>query len=311
MIAQEYLDHALGLLEGDDAGRVEQTLRADPAAADRAARLARALDLLVGEADEPPAGLADRTHARLAERLKRVPAVEAAPGRIPFGWADVAVAAGIFLAAMAVLIPAAQRSRSRAAVLACGDNLRQIGIGLAQYSGAFGVYPQPEPRGNAPYAGAFALILNDKGLLQSTSLLNCPGTAPRANLAALPRYADLCKDAAAGPAPCLHEVDYGYNLGGSPDGLPASIPASVGGEFALLSDRPAHASRLVKAGNSDNHGGSGQNVLYAGGHVAWHPTRRLGPGDADMFLNDRNLPAPGLRPDDVVFAPATFRVDGR
>jgi len=311
MIAQEYLDHALGLLDVDDEARVERELHEDPAAAARAARLARALDLLIGKADEPPDDLAERTHARLAERLRRKPAVEMAPSRIPFGWADVAVAAGIFLASMAVLLPAAQRSKSKASVAACADNLRQIGIGLAQYSGAYGAYPQPEARGNVPYAGAFALMLNDKGLLPSTSLLNCPGTAPQAKPSTLPRYADLCKAGAAGPDPCLHEVDYGYNLGGGPDGLPAPIPASVGGEFALLSDRPAHASKRVMAGNSDNHGGSGQNVLHAGGHVAWHPTRRLGPEDPDMFLNDRHQPAPGLRPDDVVFAPASFRVDGR
>ena len=76
-------------------------------------------------------------------------------------------------------------------------------------------------------------------------------------------------------------------------------------QVPLLADQPPHENfRSIRPGNSPNHHGRGQNVVYADLHVGWHNTRRLGPRDADMFLNARNQLAPGVDDDDNVLLPS-------
>ena len=50
----------------------------------------------------------------------------------------------------------------------------------------------------------------------------------------------------------------------------------------------------------------GQNVLFTDLHVGWHNTRRLGPHDQDMFLNNEQQPGPGLGVLDAVLLPSVF-----
>ena len=74
--------------------------------------------------------------------------------------------------------------------------------------------------------------------------------------------------------------------------------------------RPEDAQRILD-GNSPNHSGRGQNVLFSDLHVGWHSTRRLGPHDADMFLNDERRPGPGVRLMDAALLPGLFPFAGR
>jgi prepilin-type processing-associated H-X9-DG protein len=317
MNAQDLLDYTFGQLDEPRREQLDRQIAADPALADRVARLARAVDSLVddGEEYEPPPGLARRTVALVVERRGRRTILDFVPARVPFRWADVAVAAGIFLAALATLLPAVQRSRVRADQAACAFNLQQLGTGLAQYSGAFGVFPYVPPgRAPAPYAGSFAILLNDAGYLSDPLHLKCPhhshGRAPDP----LPSFSALCarEQTAPGSSPCLREVDYGYNLGYRADGQFCPIRDCDDDSVPLLADQPgfigAGAIR-IRSGNSPNHGGSGQNILFAGGHVRWYPTRRVGPDD-DIFLNRLRRPAPGLHQQDFVLAPGVARFDG-
>jgi hypothetical protein len=72
-----------------------------------------------------------------------------------------------------------------------------------------------------------------------------------------------------------------------------------------LADQPPHENfRHLRPGNSPNHAGRGQNVLYSDLHVGWHNTRRLGPRDEDMFLNARRELAPGIGEDDTALLPS-------
>ena len=47
-------------------------------------------------------------------------------------------------------------------------------------------------------------------------------------------------------------------------------------------------------GNSLNHGGQGQNVLYLDGHTQWCTTRTVGLAGDDIFINRERRVAPGL-----------------
>jgi prepilin-type processing-associated H-X9-DG protein len=107
--------------------------------------------------------------------------------------------------------------------------------------------------------------------------------------------------------------DYAYHIGyGRGTARPAPTIAELSASIPILADRPGHdGSHRILEGNSPNHGGRGQNVLYTDGHVRWHHTRSLGPHDADMFLNARQLPGPGIHEFDATLAPGPFRFDGR
>jgi len=322
MNADDLLDLAIGHL---DAGRRESTGRevdADPALAERLERLTRRLDTLLddgGDTIEPPLGLAARTIARVAERRERRPLLEFAPVRVPFRWADVAVAAGIFVAGLLTLLPAVQRGKDRVNQAACTFNLQQLGFALRQYSQDHGSYPYVPAASPASRAGTFAVLLHDSGLLPDVATLDCPGNGPSAMKGHLPHYRELCRTAPGCPdgAPCLHHIDYAYTLGyehqpGRPGPIPAALPAPIQSAVPLLADLPVHDTRRrIFAGNSPNHGGHGQNVLFTDGHIAWHPTRRLSPTDDDMYLNRRHVPAPGVTPDDGVMVPGAFRFDGK
>ena len=69
-----------------------------------------------------------------------------------------------------------------------------------------------------------------------------------------------------------------------------------------MADRaPAEDGRT----NSANHGGSGQNVLYADGHVIFRVTRTVA-GD-DIYLNRDQQVAAGLGATDAVLGASAAR----
>ena len=53
-------------------------------------------------------------------------------------------------------------------------------------------------------------------------------------------------------------------------------------------------------GNSLNHGGTGQNVLYFGGNVTFATHRHVGVDGDDIYLNKRNRVAAGVNRWDTV-----------
>ncbi len=279
------------------------------------------LDLLLddGRDDlEPPRDLAKRTLAVVAERRRKRALLEFSPTRVPFRWADVAVAAGIFAAGVLTLLPAVQKGKERAVQAACTFNLQQLGYALRQYSNAHGAYPYVKSDEPSPRAGAFAVLLHDAGYLPRPSDLECPANGPAELSDTLPHYRDLghAESKASGCPPCLHHIDYAYSQGYEhKPGRPGPAPTARSGfpqhMLPLLADRPADDSAgHILPGNSRNHASHGQNVLFGDGHVAWHPDRRLSPLDDDLFSNARHTTAPSLSPDDAVLVPATFRTDG-
>lgn len=322
MNASDQLDYVLGLLEDDHLAGCKRELAGDPSQADRVARLRSAITTLVddGEVYEPPPDLARRALARVADHRRqpvRRSVLDFGSTRLPFRWADVAVAAGIFVTALATILPAVRKSRDQADQLACAWNLQQLGTTLNQFAGVNGSYPYVDPTQDdgAPYAGTFAVLLKDQGFLKDSKLLHCPHCNGQAHAPCpLPDYPALCVQDRETPrsAPCLRNIDYAYNLGVQRDGQPGPIVASEQGidSVPLLADRPAFSGpHTILPGNSPNHGGSGQNVLFAGGHVRFHPNRRIG-SDADIYLNAHQQPAPGAHLSDAVLAPGIVRFDG-
>jgi hypothetical protein len=316
MNANDMLDYALGQLDGPAREQVERALVSDPEAALRAGRLTRAVRRLVddGATFEPPDGLADRTAAFVAEAVqKRRTILDFVPATVPFRWADVAVAAGIFLAGLMTLLPAVQKSRERMEQAGCGYNLQQLGRALWQYGIRHHHYPFGPDQDPEALTGSFVAQLHDTGLLTDADLasLDCPCNGSSRAKHPLPDFKTLSRLARTDPDRARQAIcsSYAYNVGHQHPSGRGVVPvaAVISATVPLLADQPPHADaefRSLRPGNSPNHGGRGQNVLYSDLHVGWHNTRRIGPKDDDLFLNARQQIAPGLSPDDTALLPS-------
>jgi competence protein ComGC len=302
MNTEDLLDYALGQLDGPARDSVEAEIASNPVRATQVDRLELAIHQLLddGETIEPPSGLASRTVLFVADRTSKRAVLDFVPARVPFRWADVAVAAGILMAGLLTLLPAMHATRNKVNQMGCGFNLQQLGASLASYAIRHNShYPDvcsKETTGS--HVGHYAVALKDENLLRDIKSLHCPCRGP-------------CPEIVS-PRPEPQHIDYAYNVGyrfdptADPEparhGMPAAIP--------LLADQPPHTDGTILDGNSPNHGFRGQNVLFSDLHVEWFATRRV-KLDKDLFLNDQNLPEPGIGLHDSALVPAVFQVDNR
>ncbi|MGC8638692.1 MAG: hypothetical protein ACP5XB_02305 [Isosphaeraceae bacterium] len=318
MNADLMIDYVLGRLDGSDRDRVAEAISSDPELTARAERLGQVLNLLLddGETYEPSPDLTRRTLALVAASRSRPRTFfDYAPVRVPFHWADLAVAASIFIAGLLTLIPAVERSRERMSQAGCTFNLQQLGHSLAQYASIHPSYPYPPDHLPDAHAGTFPVFLHDAGVLQDLSILDCPYNGPHTRRQReLPSFAELERLRTTEPTVYrqLIDWDYAFNVGyrhrsGSVGPLESSLPLAV----PVVADQPAHENyQRILAGNSPNHAGRGQNALFSDGSVRWLPTRRVSPIDLDLFLNNQLQPEPGLNEGDSVLLPSLIPFHG-
>jgi hypothetical protein len=308
----EMIDYALGQVEVLECERIERALESNPTNRARVERLRDAVHQLLddGAWAEPPSNLARRTVAFVAKNRRRaVPLFEHVPVRMPFRWADFAVAASIFIAGMVTLLPAIQRSRDRMNQAGCVFNLQQLGTSLAQYASLHPFLPYPPQHRGDTHAGMFAALLNDAGLLHDPSILDCPcnGACPT-RMRQLASYEQIDRARRSNPEQYREMLcwDYAYNVGyRHATGRPGPIEAVHSSRVPILADQPSHVNFLIiLEGNSPNHGGLGQNVLFGDGSVRWFATRRIAPFDPDLYLNNEQQLRPGVHVYDSVLFPS-------
>jgi hypothetical protein len=315
MNAEETLDHAFGCLEAHEREEFEGRLRSDPVLAERFERLNASIVRLLddGLTHDPPAGLAGRTAAFVAQAKTRTPPhpfPEHSTGRSSIRWADVAVAASIFFVGVLTILPLLQYARDRRNHLACALNLHQIGQKLALYASSHQSYPFPARDHMDDPAGIFAVMLHDDGLLPDLAVLDCPYNGVREQpVNQLPRYDDLDTIRRTDPERFRRLVglsDYAYHVGyRHPTGQVGPLERLHAGAIPLIADKPDHdAEHAVMPGNSPNHGRLGQNVLFSDGGVKWLKSRFVSAQDPDIFLNNDMLPRPGIHAQDSVLLPS-------
>jgi hypothetical protein len=326
--------YLLDALDADERAKLEHRLRQDPQLQHELELLYESLEPL--RADEgnhaPPPGLAARTcalvarhslderegtssaigaaldpfHARFSANshpMKTLAPAKAGSSRSDWSLADMAVAAGIFLAATTLLFPALQQSRNSARIAGCQNNLRQLGTSLAEYSHFnCNYFPSIPSAGKLAAAGLYAVQLAEKQLLPEEQLLICPNT----QLAAQPENCDAfhvprrkeLEGASGTQLACLQKKmggSYGYTLGYMQDGEYRSVRNQGRTNFAIMADAP---SLNTEGRRSLNHGGCGQNVLYEDGHVKY-VTNCMQEENADhLYLNDDGLMAAGVHEQD-------------
>ena len=263
---------------------------------------------------DPPADLVERTLTFVRDESARVVSLPPmTPDRAPpvarsrWSIADLVVTAGVLIAASLVFIPAVNQSRYSARVTGCQNNLRQLGVALTSYAEANKRYfPTVPTKGPMAAAGIYANTLFHNGFLDDPHLVICPASALADNARTF--HLPTTDELEEAEAPQLVEMQrsmggsYGYTLGYVSKGRYHPTKNFGRSTFALMADAPtcAPTSNIV----SDNHGGSGQNVLFEDGRVA-HLTSRTpeGCGD-DIFLNDQGEVSAGTHRDDAVIAPS-------
>ncbi|MDG3002872.1 hypothetical protein [Paludisphaera mucosa] len=312
MNADELLDFALGQLEDPRRRALDEASRSDPEVAAKIQRARRAVDLLCddGLLADPPPGLAGRTLAFVAQSPARSPSIlDYVPARVPFRWADFAVAASIFVAGLLTLMPAVQRSRERMNQAGCVFNLQQIGQALGQYATIHPSYPSPPSDRAGADSGLFAAFLRGSGVLPDVSVLDCPynGRCDLEHARNLTSFEQADAMSKSDPAAYKKMVcwDYGYNPGyRHASGRLGPITARPASLIAVVADQPPDDASLGDVDrNSPNHFGAGQNVLYSDGGVRWHRSRLVAPDDRDVYLNNARKMEPGINDRDSVILP--------
>jgi prepilin-type processing-associated H-X9-DG protein len=315
---ENLVGYLLKALDADTQRDVEGFLRTHPEERNRLELLRRGLAPLAGDPDvDPPPGLWVRTLARVAEHQSRklptapeAPATQrVAPSRRNWRWVDALVAAGISFCAVGLALPGVKKLWQRHEVIACQNNLRLFHASLMGYSDLNdGALPKVEAQGARSRAGIVVPILHDARVLDPHVSVTCaarsaqqPCDASVQELEELEqRHPEEFKDMARTLSGC-----YAYTLGYFEDGHLKGLRRDADGRLPIMADCPPFAPGTLGAGgNSLNHGGKGQNVLFLDGSVVFCTHRGVGPDGDDIYLNKKHRLAAGIGPRDAVLGPS-------
>ena len=315
-VRKQLLSYLLGALDDSEAELVRERLESDPVYQQELEYVRRQLDQLRAAKQEfqPPPGLARRTcdfvFSCTRRSSPRRPARDAMSPHAAMpcwasrmGWLDTAVAAAVFIMAGLVVVPAIHSGRFQARLSTCQDNLRQIGLSLAEYSQKHGNYfPRVPIEGKLAAAGIYAPMLVRDGFLTEPQRVICP-ESPMADQKDLgiPSIEELEAASSKDAARLRRQMggSYGYCLGHLEHGVLTPTKNLHRATFALMADAP---SDELSEHQSVNHGGSGQNVLFEDGHVAFATCSQPCSGTDDIFSNDNHEVAAGVHTDDSVIA---------
>ena len=329
---EELLGYVLGALDAQEQRNVQQLIDQNPDLEEQLLEIRNSLlplDCL--DTAGPRPGMARRTCEKVANSQSNQEEVDCSvaefsttllPGRgkdvepklspsktnersllHPSSWSlpDFVMAFGLMAIVAGILFPTISYTRFNSRVLACQNNMRELGTAFMQYSETnCGYFPEIRREGNVFTNGCYAPMLKDAGLVNDDNLFACPGIGADAPGVYIPRI-ETIKTASGKQLGHLRRTmgHYGYSMGYCDEHGSYCPPQNSGrAHVLLLADMPS----LSAAGRvSANHGRWGQNCLFEDGHVDFVRGESIG-GDA-IFVNDYNLVAPGCRPGDNVIAP--------
>lgn len=309
------LGYLMDALDEGERRQAEDLLRRDPVASERLEALRRTLAPLEADRGEepPPPDLAIRTLAHIAEftcrTLPAAPATssrETQPARSWWRRLDVLVAACLLLTALGLGVPFVLRQRALAERTVCGDRLRTFHAALAAFHDHHQAFPDVQAEGTPRnVAGMMVPLLQQAGTLPANANLHCPGRPIPASSLTLANLRAL-DPAEFGRCASSLNPTYAYSLGyrdAAGHHAPRREKKSLEAVMPLMADLPPEGSE----GNSPNHGGGGQNVLYHDGHVRFVTDRGAGFGNDDIYLNRERRVGAGLDMLDAVLGASGSR----
>jgi hypothetical protein len=304
---ENLIGYLLDALDETTRAEVAARLEKDEEARWRLEQLRQALEPLAADRDqvEVPKGLAIRTLARVAElrcvELSRAPALASRLGPPRSWWrrADVAVAASVLILGVGMGLPAMSMARARQAMVECEQNMAVFNNALHVYHDQHGHFPSVADE--RPYHAAGMVVPILAKVSPELNNIRCPGGGPGTpcpltweQARSLPvsefyRQADKLVPS------------YAYSLGYQDEEGNYYGPMVPEGQEAcdtpIMADSPP---RDGGDGNSDNHGGAGQWMLFADGHASFVKDRKVGALKDDIYRNKANIVAAGLDPCDIV-----------
>lgn len=316
---ENLLGYLLGALDGPEHEELKKQLENDPQLHSQLQKLEGHVEVLScsHEDHHPPLGLAQRVceaidcHCREEKnapgQATPVSLVAAGtPATARWTMADMAVAAGVFLAAALLFFPAIASSHRQAQIAACQNNLRQLGVALQHYCRKNDdcCYPkidsQEEKYPQLTAAGLYGPLLVANGGLTDMKLFMCPASDLPEGWR-MPSIEELRKAKGRKLMVMMRNMggSYAYSLGYMDDGVYRTPKNLKRVHFAILSDasNPNMPGRL-----SSHHGGCGQNVLFDDNHVQYVIGCKIKPCGDNLFLNGHGRVAPGINADDTVLA---------
>lgn len=314
-IREQLIGYLLGADEPEERLLVEKHLAENESLRRDLELLRKALQRLKADQRpiEPPVGLAQRCCDYVFSRTEVMPAALSQSGttnapRQRWSWLEMTVAGAIAAAVAVFLLPKVYQSQVQSKLLACQNNLKDIGLAAMDYSQRNGgYYPVAQPGDRVNAAGMWAPTLVSQNYLQQPArTVVCPSSPladdPQFHEPTLEEVQAMNAAELAAMLPRLSS--YGFTLGYHENGTgPYKMPRNQHRErFAVASDTPG-----PNGSNSPNHGGTGQNVLFDDGRVRFLKTPQASPSEDNIFNNAHQEVAPGLNPDDAVIVPSQVR----
>jgi prepilin-type processing-associated H-X9-DG protein len=290
------LAYALNELSPPERRAADEQLQADPAAKAKLRAAQALLADLMDDAPVPPQGLAIDTLALVAAHLAETEPQTVTVPRSGFAafvrefpirkWIEAGIAASVGLLLAGLTVVGLQKHRKDADIAACQQTMHDLYRGLDGYAeDRGGAYPKVGTAA-APTAGGFINVLASAGQFPTGTVPTCPaGLTPGTELTTFAQHPERPLDDA-----CVAQVSYHYTLGyRGPSNTVLPARRTMGDQTPLLAD---------SCGVHSPHR-TGQNVLFAGGHVRFTTTPSVGPGGDDIYRNDDNLVRAGLHTRDA------------
>jgi hypothetical protein len=311
---ENLVGYLLKSLDPETQREVENHLYTHPEARAHLELLERALAPLAADAEmaAPLPGLRLSTLARIAEhRCRSLPTAPppsprqlGTPSRRWVRRADLLVAASLLLVIGGLCTSGLMHLWNGYQRSACANNLRLLWSALEVYSDHHdGGFPAVEAHGPRAVAGIFVPILHDAGALSPDASVVCPAQGRQAPPAvSVGELEDLYLTRRQEFKKVARELagSYAYSLGYREGDAHWGLRRDLGERLPILADRSGSAGH----GNSPNHGGRGQNVLFIGGTVRWCTQSTVGLNLDDIYLNQHFHVLYGLHRADTVLGPS-------
>ncbi len=315
---EQLLGYLLGALERAEQEQVEQELAVNARLRDELAEMKAALDK-VGLSDppepiEPPAGLAERTCLFVVQQSEELtvslpPEQNATGGQRSYTLTDLLVAASILVMLGALIFPSLARSRFLAQMVACQNNVRQMGIAMwldSESRPDRSYLRVPYEQSQAVVVGMTASSLVKNQFVESPDTAVCPtsdqgGLVPNYPMP-MPEQLFYARGEELRRLQRLVGGSYAYPLGYIRSGQIVPTRNMYRENYCLIAEPPQWD------GSSRNHDGRGGNMFFEDGHFCWVDANAYPPLADDPYRNRMGQPlAAGVDIHDAVLGAGDMR----